>query len=57
MKGINDYAPLFKGLDKSVQLEELIIGKTERIFYFTKLATVYIVAITKSHFETDKNRR
>lgn len=52
-----EYSKLYKGLSEDVEIEELILGGERRMFYFLKENTVCIIAITKHHLETKKNRR
>lgn len=54
-----DYKKLFNGLDKSIELKELKLQQDARIFYFDiePERTLYVVAITHNHYETDQVRR
>ena len=53
------YAKLYKGLAPDLQLWEIKVKDTSRIFYFElePHRTLYIVAITNTHLETGKNYR
>jgi hypothetical protein len=54
-----DYKKLFSGLSEDIELKELKLQQDARIFYFDiePDRTLYIVAITENHLETDKQRR
>lgn len=53
-----DYQKLFtKRITEDVELREHKIQSDARLFYFIAEKMFYIVAITNSHYETDKNRR
>lgn len=55
-----EYKKLFKRLSPDVELKELKLGGGDaRIFYYDvePEKTLYVVAITNSHYETDKVRR
>lgn len=54
-----DYKKLYRGLSADIELKEIKLQEDARIFYFDIEAqrTLYIVAITQNHFETDKVRR
>lgn len=53
------YKPLFNRLDPGVDLKELKLQGTGRVFYFDleHKKTLFVVAITENHLETDQNRR
>ena len=54
-----DYKKLFRGLGEGVDLRELKLQQSARIFYFDieSRRTLYIVAITNNHLETRKVKR
>lgn len=54
-----EYKKIFNGLHEDVEIFEHKLQSTARIFYFINNVKriFYIIAITQSHFETDKNRR
>lgn len=54
-----DYRKLFRGLEDDIELKELKLQQDARIFYFDiePERTLYVVAITNNHLETDKVRR
>lgn len=54
-----EYKKLYRKLDPSIEIRELDLQGTGRIFYFDIEAEkiLYVVAITENHFEVDKNRR
>jgi len=54
-----DYRKLYRGLSADIELKEMKLQEDARIFYFDIEAqkTLYIVAITQNHLETDKVRR
>lgn len=54
-----EYKKLFRGLADDVDLREIKLQQSARIFYFDiePERTFYIVAITENHLETDKVRR
>lgn len=54
-----EYKKLYSGLEQDIELKEIKLQDTGRIFYFSieSRRTFYVVAITESHFETDKTRR
>lgn len=53
------YKKLFSGLSSDIELKELKLQQNARIFYFDiePEKTLYVVAITENHIETDKIRR
>jgi hypothetical protein len=59
IKRNGDYLRLYSGLTEDAQLYQHKLHGTARIFYFflSWNKTIYIVAITSSHYETDKIRR
>lgn len=54
-----EYKKLYNGLAPDVEVRELFLQGTGRIFYFDiePERMLYIVAIRENHFETDKVRR
>lgn len=54
-----EYKKLFNGLADDVELKEIKLQQTARIFYFDiePERTFYVVSITENHLETDKVRR
>ena len=54
-----DYKKLYNKLDQGIEIRELFLQGTGRIFYFDiePERVLYIVAITENHYETDKVRR
>jgi len=54
-----DYKKLYNKLDKSIEIRELFLQSTGRIFYFDiePERVLYVVAITENHYEIDKVRR
>lgn len=54
-----DYKKLFNGLDGSIELKELKLQQDARIFYFDiePERTLYVIAITQNHYETNQVRR
>jgi len=54
-----EYKKLFKGLEDDIELKELKLQQSARVFYFDiePERTFYVVAITDNHLETDKVRR
>lgn len=54
-----EYKKLFKGLEDDIELKEIKLQQSARVFYFDiePERTFYIVAITDNHLETDKVRR
>lgn len=54
-----EYKKLFRGLADDVDLREIKLQQSARIFYFDiePERTFYIVAITENHLEIDKVRR
>lgn len=54
-----EYKKLFNGLADDVELKEIKLQQTARIFYFDiePERTFYVVSITDNHLETDKVRR
>lgn len=53
------YKKLFNGLSADIELKELKLQQKARIFYFDiePQRTLYIVAITENHLETEQTRR
>ncbi|MBU2491286.1 MAG: hypothetical protein KJ571_01575 [Bacteroidetes bacterium] len=56
---LGEYQKLFKGLDNDIELYEIKLTGSDRIFFFLieSVKTIYIVAIKGNHFEIGKNRR
>ncbi|MDP3794607.1 MAG: hypothetical protein Q8R13_01615 [bacterium] len=54
-----EYGKLYSGLGPDIEVRELFLQSTGRIFYFDiePEGMLYIVAIRENHFETDKIRR
>ena len=54
-----EYKLLYNGLGPDVEVRELFLQSTGRIFYFDiePEKVLYVVAIRENHFETDKVRR
>ena len=54
-----DYKKLYNKLDQGIEIRELFLQSTGRIFYFDiePERVLYVVAITENHYETDKIRR
>ena len=54
-----EYKKLFRGLGRDIELKEIYLQQTARIFYFRiePKRIYYIIAITNNHIETDKVRR
>ena len=54
-----EYKKLYYGLGPDIEVRELFLQGTGRIFYFTvePERILYIVAIRENHFEVDKVRR
>lgn len=54
-----EYKRLFKGLEDDIELKEIKLQQSARVFYFDiePERTFYVVAITDNHLETDKVRR
>lgn len=54
-----EYKKLYNGLGSDIEVRELSLQGTGRIFYFDiePERLLYIVAIRENHFETDKVRR
>ncbi len=54
-----EYLKLYNGLKDDIDLKEIKLQQDARIFYFDiePERTLYVVAITQNHFETDKVRR
>lgn len=54
-----EYKKLYNGLAPDIEVRELFLQGTGRIFYFDiePEQKLYIVAIRENHFETDKVRR
>ncbi len=55
----HEYSKLFKGLDEGVEIYEVYLRDTNRLFYYVDDATkiIYCVGIRNAHLETGKNRR
>lgn len=53
------YSPLYNGLGNDVEVREMFLQSTGRIFYFDiePERAMYIVAIRENHLETNKVRR
>ncbi len=53
-----DYQKLYNRLDQGIEIRELFLQSTGRIFYFDiePDKVLYVVAITENHYETDKVR-
>ena len=53
------YKPLFNGLGEDIELKEIKLQSSGRIFYFDieSERVFYVVAIRENHLETDKVRR
>ncbi|MBI4119131.1 MAG: hypothetical protein HY452_02615 [Parcubacteria group bacterium] len=54
-----EYKKLYRGIAEGIELKEIKLQQKARIFYFDiePERTLYVVAITENHLETDKNRR
>lgn len=54
-----EYKKLFNGLRDDIELKEIKLQQSARVFYFDiePERTFYVVAITENHLETDKVRR
>jgi hypothetical protein len=54
-----EYKKLYNGLSADIQLREIKLQQSARIFYFDiePERTFYVVAITENHFETNQVRR
>lgn len=54
-----EYKKLFRDLGEDVEIKEVKLQQDARIFYFDiePKKTLYVIAITENHFETDKVRR
>jgi len=54
-----EYKKLYRGLSDDIELKEIKLQQDARIFYFDiePERTLYVVAITQNHLETDKVRR
>ena len=54
-----DYKKLYNKLDQGIEIRELFLQNTGRIFYFyiEPERVLYVVAITENHYETDKIKR
>jgi len=54
-----EYKKLYNGLSPDVEVREISLQDTGRIFYFDiePERILYVVAIRENHFETDKVRR
>lgn len=59
VKYAGEYKKLFSGLAEDIELRELFLQDTGRIFYFDlePERTMFVVAIRENHLETDKVRR
>lgn len=59
IKNEGEYKKLYNGLAPDVEVRELFLQSTGRIFYFDiePKRMLYIVAIRENHFEMDKVRR
>ena len=53
-----EYKKLYRGIAEGIELKEIKLQQRARIFYFDiePERTLYIVAITENHLETDKVR-
>jgi hypothetical protein len=53
------YRRLFRGFEDDIELKELKLQQSARIFYFDiePKRTMYVVAITNNHLETNQVRR
>lgn len=58
VRGEGDYRRLYNGLGNDIQLREIKLQQNARIFYFDiePERTLYVVAITENHFETNQVR-
>ena len=56
---LGDYKRLYNKLSEDIDIKEIELQQDARIFYFDIEAkrTLFVVAITKNHLETDKVRR
>lgn len=56
---VGDYKKLYNGLSPDIEVRELFLQGTGRIFYFDiePARMLYIVAIRENHFEVGKVRR
>lgn len=54
-----EYKKLYSGFGPDIEIRELFLQGTARIFYFDiePARILYVVAIRENHFETDKVRR
>ncbi len=54
-----EYKKLFNGLEDDIELKEIKLQQNARVFYFDiePKSTLYVIAITDNHLETDKVRR
>ncbi|MFA5095325.1 MAG: hypothetical protein WC447_01525 [Candidatus Paceibacterota bacterium] len=54
-----DYKKLYSKIDEGIEIRELFLQSTGRIFYFDiePKRILYVVAITENHYETNKIRR
>ncbi len=59
MRYDSEYKKLYRGIAEGIELKEIKLQQTARIFYFDiePERTFYVVAITENHLETDKVRR
>lgn len=59
VKFAGEYKKLFSGLAEDIELRELFLQDSGRIFYFDiePERTMFVVAIRENHLETDKVRR
>lgn len=59
IRGNGDYRRLYNGLGDDIQIREIKLPQNARIFYFDlePERTLYVVAITENHFETNRVRR
>ena len=59
IKREGEYKKLFRSLEDDIELKEIKLQQSARVFYFDieSERTFYVVAITKNHLETDKVRR
>jgi len=54
-----DYKKLYSKIDEGIEIRELFLQGTGRIFYFDiePERTLYVVAVTENHYETNKVRK